>query len=260
MRKSKRIISFIMSAVMAGSFYGCSKSVDTYDEESTKESVTTTLNKNEETTKEKEKCLIVYEEKTTLESEKEFYDKDENIYTKQDVTLTEEPSLDSKVVKKVDKYTKLDLIKTNDSWDYVSLDGVKGYVKSKFTDVLGNDYVEVDLSKQLLYLFVANELVDTIDITSGKKDKWDTREGCNPIYSKERNRHLKGDGYDCKVDYWIPFDGGIGLHDASWRDDRSFGGDTYIDNGSHGCVSMRDEDAKMVYDNTHVGEKVLVHH
>lgn len=260
MKKSKRLISFIMSTVMVGSLYGCSKNIDTYDKESTNESITTTLNSMEETTKEKEKCLIVYEEKTTLESEKKFYDKDENIYTKEDVTITEEPSLDSKIVKKVDKYTKLDLIKTNDSWDYVSFDGVKGYVKSKFTDALGNDYVEVDISKQLLYLYVANELVDTIDITSGKKDKWDTREGCNSIYSKERNRHLKGDGYDCKVDYWIPFDGGIGLHDASWRDDSSFGGDTYIDNGSHGCVSMRNEDAKLVYDNTHVGEKVLVHH
>ena len=44
MKKSKRLISFIMSTVMAGSFYGCSKNIDTYDKESTNESIKTNLN------------------------------------------------------------------------------------------------------------------------------------------------------------------------------------------------------------------------
>ena len=33
----------------------------------------------------------------------------------------------------------------------------------------------------------------------------------------------------------MPFDGGIGFHDASWRDE--FGGDIYLTDGSHGCIN-----------------------
>ena len=34
----------------------------------------------------------------------------------------------------------------------------------------------------------------------------------------------------------MPFNGGIGFHDASWRN--TFGGTIYKKNGSHGCVNM----------------------
>ena len=69
---------------------------------------------------------------------------------------------------------------------------------------------------------------------------------------------LKGEDYEdgVWVDRWMPFDGGIGLHDASWRSD--FGGDAYL-NGSHGCVNMRFEDADYVFDRVDVGTNVLVH-
>ena len=38
------------------------------------------------------------------------------------------------------------------------------------------------------------------------------------------------------VTYWMPFNGGIGFHDATWRG--CFGGQIYIWSGSHGCVNM----------------------
>ena len=43
----------------------------------------------------------------------------------------------------------------------------------------------------------------------------------------------------------MPFNGGIGLHDASWRN--SFGGDIYINNGSHGCINLPLEAAEKLY-------------
>jgi lipoprotein-anchoring transpeptidase ErfK/SrfK len=45
----------------------------------------------------------------------------------------------------------------------------------------------------------------------------------------------------------MPFNGGIGLHDATWRS--SFGGNIYKTNGSHGCVNMPLQSAKKVYEN-----------
>ena len=45
----------------------------------------------------------------------------------------------------------------------------------------------------------------------------------------------------------MPFNGGIGLHDASWRS--SFGGSIYKTNGSHGCVNMPYSVAEAIYNN-----------
>jgi hypothetical protein len=55
----------------------------------------------------------------------------------------------------------------------------------------------------------------------------------------------------------MPFLGGYGLHDASWRSE--FGGDIYIHEGSHGCPNMPVEIAGQVYDNVSIGTPVIVY-
>ena len=67
---------------------------------------------------------------------------------------------------------------------------------------------------------------------------------------------LRGDNYASPVSYWMPYNGGEGLHDATWRS--YFGGEIYHDNGSHGCVNMPLDKAGEVYSHVHVGDKVLV--
>ena len=54
-------------------------------------------------------------------------------------------------------------------------------------------------------------------------------------YKTEQRTETKYE-YECPVDYWMPFNGGIGLHDAAWRG--SFGGSIYMYSGSHGCINM----------------------
>ena len=44
----------------------------------------------------------------------------------------------------------------------------------------------------------------------------------------------------------LPFNGGIGLHDASWRS--SFGGKIYIYSGSHGCINLPGKKAAKIYE------------
>ena len=63
------------------------------------------------------------------------------------------------------------------------------------------------------------------------------------IRDRERNRVLRGTKqpngkyeYESPVSYWMPFNKGIGLHDASWRS--TFGRDIYINSGSHGCINL----------------------
>ena len=68
---------------------------------------------------------------------------------------------------------------------------------------------------------------------------------------------LKGPGYAAPVTYWMPFSGGVGIHDATWRS--RFGGQIYITNGSHGCVNTPKDQAAIIYNNISVGVPIVVY-
>ena len=79
---------------------------------------------------------------------------------------------------------------------------------------------------------------------------------------KEKDRILRGakkaDGtyeYESHVDYWMPFNGGIGFHDATWRS--KFGGTIFQTSGSHGCINLPPEKASVLYDLIYKGMPVL---
>jgi len=77
------------------------------------------------------------------------------------------------------------------------------------------------------------------------------------VFSMETDTYLEGVDYRSYVNYFMPFNGGIGLHDASWR--YSFGGDIYLYDGSHGCINMPYSAVKTIYDNIYCGYKVIVY-
>lgn len=64
-----------------------------------------------------------------------------------------------------------------------------------------------------------------------------------------------GDSYEEPVTYWMPFNGGIGFHDAPWRG--SFGGNLYITGGSHGCINLPMQAAATMYQNIYAGFPVI---
>ena len=120
----------------------------------------------------------------------------------------------------------------------------------------GNTYVEINLTAQHLYFYVKGKLVVQSDFVSGNAAKgWSTPAGAYSITYKQRNATLKGQGYATPVSYWMPFNGGIGLHDANWR--KTFGGTIYKTNGSHGCVNLPPAVAKTIYENISAGDPVL---
>ena len=51
---------------------------------------------------------------------------------------------------------------------------------------------------------------------------------------------------------------GYGLHDATWRSNYEFGGDTYWYSGSHGCVNLPYSAAESLYFMVSRGTYVLV--
>ena len=132
---------------------------------------------------------------------------------------------------------------------------LSGSVKDK---PYGGTYIEVNLSSQQLWFYKNGECLVSTSMVSGKVvDGHCTPTGVYSIYSKSTDTYLTGPGYRSYVSYWMPFYGGYGLHDATWRG--SFGGDIYLYNGSHGCVNLPLKSAGTIYDNAPVGTKVILY-
>ncbi len=125
-------------------------------------------------------------------------------------------------------------------------------------DDLGNSYLEIDLEQQMVYVYIDGVLqVETQTVTGNIARGFDTPVGVYPLNYKERDAVLKGEDYASPVQYWMPFNGNIGLHDADWR--TSFGGHIYEDKGSNGCVNLPPENTKTIFDLVYPGMPVVVH-
>ena len=120
----------------------------------------------------------------------------------------------------------------------------------------GNTYVEINLTAQHLYFYKDGALVVESDFVSGNLSRgWGTPAGSYPLSYNQKNAVLKGENYRTPVDYWMPFNGGIGMHDATWRG--AFGGSIYKTSGSHGCINLPHSVAKKIYENISAGIPVL---
>ena len=119
---------------------------------------------------------------------------------------------------------------------------------------IGSTYIEVDLSSQHMYYYQGGSIIFDSDIVSGdiRYDDRATPPGIFTLYYKKSPDVLRGakkpDGtyeYETSVTYWMPFNGGIGFHDATWQ--AYFGGDRYTYAGSHGCINMPLDAAATLY-------------
>lgn len=128
--------------------------------------------------------------------------------------------------------------------------------KTRGNNDIGDSYLEVNLTKQHIWLYKNGALVIDSDVVTGNESlNCATPVGVYRLNYKEANATLKGEDYSTPVAYWMPFNGNIGIHDAVWRD--QFGGQIYKTNGSHGCVNAPTETAKKVFENIEAGTAVV---
>lgn len=126
---------------------------------------------------------------------------------------------------------------------------------------IGNSYVEVDLTHQHLYLYEGGTIIFETDFVSGNMSSTPdcvTPEGVFGITYKTTNAVLRGANYETPVNYWMPFYGNYGLHDATWRSE--FGGQIYITDGSHGCVNLPLDAAATIYGHVSTGFPVICYY
>lgn len=123
----------------------------------------------------------------------------------------------------------------------------------------GNSYVEINRTAQHVYLVVNGSVVmDTPCVTGNPNNGHVTPCGAFRITYCERNAILKGANYRTPVSYWMPFNGDIGLHDATWQ--KSFGGQRYREGyGSHGCVNLPLSAAGTIFSYVQAGFPVLMY-
>jgi len=131
----------------------------------------------------------------------------------------------------------------------IPIESIDGYIKK----------VVVDTTYQNVYIYGNDNKIWYVSRCVSGKNGWQIPRGNFKIRAKERNRYIDGEDYgeDYRfwVNYWMPFYGGAGLHDATWRN--SF----WINHrywGSHGCINLPLATARFIYKYSKVGTRVII--
>ena len=109
----------------------------------------------------------------------------------------------------------------------------------------GVKHIYVSIGEQHLWACTGDALLIDTAITTGASAitnaRYTTPLGTSHITGKKRNTVLAGKDvngpWNDPVEYWMPFDGGIGFHDSSWQT-FPYGSPLYTTQGSHGCVHV----------------------
>jgi lipoprotein-anchoring transpeptidase ErfK/SrfK len=118
-------------------------------------------------------------------------------------------------------------------------------------------WIEVDLSKQRVTLYMGEAPVGSYLVSTGRANT-PTQVGTFAVYSKRpvmtMTGTIAGDYYYIPNIKWVSFfDGGEAFHGTYWHN--NFGHPM-----SHGCINMTEAAAKILYDFSPIGTKVVVHY
>lgn len=134
------------------------------------------------------------------------------------------------------------------------------------TNDIGGTYIEIDLSRQTMWLYNNYELVISTPIVSGdaRERVSATPTGVNMVWTKDTDRELKGTyeltggNYTYPVKYWMPVGWtNSGIHD-NWNR-TEFGGNIYQSWGSNSCINTPPEAMKTIFENTPIGTAVVIY-
>lgn len=179
------------------------------------------------------------------------------LYAKEDTSLIiphflSETGEDEEV--KINMLECFEVYEETENYYLVQTSDYIGYIEKTKVEELTGTFIVVDISDQVLKLYENNEVVLECPVVTGNvSNDNSTTEGIFTIYNITYNRYLIGPNYKSWVDIMMKFYGNEGFHDCEyhtdengwshgWREAYEFGGDTYIFDGSHGCVNMKHDD------------------
>lgn len=120
-------------------------------------------------------------------------------------------------------------------------------------------WVDVNLKNHTTAVYQGNQPIFGPVATIDGHPKGPTKQGVFQVYLKNPQQVMRGIGWDgpySETAPWIAyFNGDYALHGAPWRN-------TFVwdpSKGSHGCINMKPDEAKQVYDLVDIGTTVVVH-
>lgn len=130
---------------------------------------------------------------------------------------------------------------------------------SRDTNDIGYTYIEINLTNQKLVVYKDGApVVETFVVTGNPNiPDCETPTGCYAIDAMMSPAVLTGEDYQAEVNFWLPFNGNVGIHDAAWRTE--FGNNLYLFEGSHGCVNVPYDKAAQIYQYAQIGMPVVVY-
>jgi hypothetical protein len=164
----------------------------------------------------------------------------------------------SELGKRIDVYRELSKLEkdiiSGEKVEREPIYGMKGLPNGVFDS--NKNYVEVSISDQKIWFYKNGDLITESNIVTGcPRRGHSTPPGAYYVKYKGRNVVLDGPGYSSRVSFWMPFNKGIGLHDARWR--RKFGQQIYISDGSHGCVNLPKATAQLLFEQIQPGSIII---
>ena len=120
--------------------------------------------------------------------------------------------------------------------------------------------VYVNLSEQMTYVYKGTmnkwDNIKSFTCSTGVDDE-KTPPGIFDV--RERGEWFFSDKYEQGGKYWVQFYGDYLFHSVPFNKDQS----EIVDNtlgtpASHGCIRLKTEDAKWIYDNIEFGTKVII--
>ena len=151
------------------------------------------------------------------------------------------------------------------------LEGYQGEMEAEYqykgkhmgVDDIGGTYVEVSIDQQMMWLYKDYQEVLATPVVTGNisLDRATPYGSVWAIDGKQKDAvlgSLDTVGYEAPVNYWMPFNGNVGIHDADkWRS--AYGGDIYLTNGSRGCVNTPLAACEVVFNTVERGTAVVVY-
>ena len=117
----------------------------------------------------------------------------------------------------------------------------------------GKRWIEIDLSNQTITAWQGDLAILHTDVSTGKSET-PTVTGTFEVGTKYTSQHMYGDGYDLPGVPWaMYFYSGYAIHGAYWH--TNFGTPMIL-----GCINMRIDEAKQLYDWAPAGTEVYVHY
>ena len=220
-----------------------------------------------------EKCISDYKDSLFKEADKlvkdDYYTKAINLLSNADTSIISES--DDDINNKIDSIAeaKEKYLASIDSNDNQNSTLTSSQLLQSITSTNINTLNIESLTPYLIYVNLSDQMTY---VYKGTMNKWNTAKSfiCSTgiddektptgIFDvRERGDWFFSDKYEQGGKYWVQFYGDYLFHSVPYNKDQS----EVVDNtlgtpASHGCIRLKTEDAKWIYDNIESGTKVII--